>query len=237
MIADVHIPTLAAEIFSQTCRSDLSAPGFSVTNVGRAIDSVAFRQLMVDLKSAMSAIHEVATGKTLVYLSAARFDQQTTTKPHLDGGPEECFLMLGYEPSDINAELQFSDYTKCAYELGMSPTEFLAKHNPMFRMGQTTLQPYTTRASNFSEADYQIVCINNSTATFSVETPKWQGVLHTAIILTPDESKRRVINSTMIASVPIGTPETITAALQYDFIHITIVRRQGYDKSHLRDDE
>lgn len=237
MIADVHIPTLVAEIYSQTCRTDFSEPGFSLTNVGRAIDSVAFRRLMVDLKSAMSALHEAATGKTLVYLSAARFDQQTTTKPHLDGGPEECFLMLGYEPSEIDAELQFSDYTKCAYELGMSPTEFMAKHNPMFRTGQTTLQPYTTRASNFSKEDYQIVCINNSTAGFSIETLKWQGVLHTAAILTPDESKRRVINSTMIASARIGTPETITAALQHDFIHTTIVRRQGYDKSHLRDDE
>lgn len=237
MIASIHIPSLAAEITQRTCRTDFSAPGFSVTNVGRAIDSVAFRQLMVDLKSAMSAIHETATGKTLVYLSAARFDQQTTTKPHLDGGPEECFLMLGYEPSEIDAELQFSDYTKCAHELGMSPTEFMAKHNPMFRTGQTTLQPFTTRVSHFSKADYQIVCINNSTAAFSTETPKWQGVLHTATILTPDESKRRVINSTMIASAPIGTPETITAALQHDFIHTTIVRRQGYDKSHLRDDE
>lgn len=206
-------------------------------NVGRTISSVAFRQLMVDLKNAMTAIHEAATGNTLVYLSAARFDQQTTTKLHLDGGPEECFLMLGYEPSDVDAELQFSDYSKCAHELGMNPTEFLAKHNPMFRTGQTTLQPYTTRAAEFSKADYQIVCINNSTGTFSAGLPKWQGVLHTATILTPDESKRRVINSTMIASSPIGTPETITTVLQHDFIHTTIVRRQGYDKSHLRDDE
>ena len=164
MIADIHIPTLAAEINRRTCRTDFSVPGFNVTNVGRAIDSVAFRQLMVDLKSAMSAIHEAATGKTLVYLSAARFDQQTTTKPHLDGGPEECFLMLGYEPSEIDAELQFSDYTKCAYELGISPMEFMAKHNPMFRTGQTTLLPYTTRVSDFSKSDYQVVTYHRCTA-------------------------------------------------------------------------
>jgi len=47
--------------------------------------------MMVDLKRAMARVHESVTGNTLIYLSAARFDQQTTTKPHLDGGPDECF--------------------------------------------------------------------------------------------------------------------------------------------------
>lgn len=64
----------------------------------------------------------------------------------------------------------------------------------------------------------------------------WQGTLHTATILTPDESKRRVINSTMIASVPLGTPDSITESQQQEFITTSTVLRRDYDKPHLEDD-
>ena len=191
---------------------------------------------MVDLKREMAAIHESNTGNTLIYLSAARFDQQMTTKPHLDGGPDECFLMLGYEPSDVDAELQICDYSKCAFDLGLSPKEFMAKHNPMFQSGYELLRPYSTRIPCFSRTDYQIICINNSSAPFSRDQPTWQGTLHTATILTPDESKRRVVNSTMIASAPAGTPETVTESEQQEFINSSVVHRRGYDKPHLDDD-
>ena len=119
----------------RTCRHEFDQPGFCLLNAGRALDSMGFRRLMADLKQAMAEIHEARTGNTLVYLSAARFDQQTTTKPHLDGGPQECFLMLGYEPSAVDAKLEIADYSKCAFDLGLTPQEFLAKHNPMFQAG------------------------------------------------------------------------------------------------------
>ena len=228
--------SLAVDIYDRTCRTNFEAPGFCLVNAGPAIDSVAFRQLMVDLKGAMAAIHQGKTGNALIYLSAARFDQQETTKPHLDGGPDECLLMLGYEPSEVDAELEISDYTKCAFDLGLSPQEFLAQHNPMFPSGQKILRSYATRIPCFSKTDYQIVCINNSSAPFSQEHPRWQGTLHTATILSPDDSKRRVINSTLIASAPAGTPDSITAKQQQEFIVTTSVRRRGYDKPHLEDD-
>ena len=117
---------------------------------------------MVNLKLEMSSIHLMKTGNVLHYLSAARFDQQTSTKPHLDGGPDECFLMLGYEPSAVDSELEISDYAKCAFDLGLSPKEFMAKHNPMFHSGYEMLRPYSTRVPCFLPDDYQIVCINNS---------------------------------------------------------------------------
>lgn len=198
----IDVSRVARLIYSRTCRMNFSAPGFCVLNTGRDLNSNAFRQLMVDLKRAMATIHESVTGNTLVYLSAARFDQQETTKPHLDGGPEECFLMLGYEPSEVASELEISDYAKCAFDLGLSPKVFMAQHNPMFHSGYQMLRSYPTRIPCFSSADYQIICINNSSAPFSLDRPAWQGTLHTATILTPDDSKRRIINSTMIASAP-----------------------------------
>ena len=233
---ELDVKSIATDIYERTCRTDFDVAGFCLVNVGDAIDSFAFRKLMVDLKRAMAKVHEDRTKNTLIYLSAARFDQQETTRPHLDGGPDECFLMLGYEPSEVNSELEISDYAKCAFDLGLSPKEFMANHNPMFESGYELLRPYTTRIPCFNKTDFQIVCINNASAAFSPDRPTWQGVLHTATILAPDESKRRVINSTMIASVSAGTSDSITDSQQQEFIATSTVRRRGYDKPHLEDD-
>lgn len=224
--SSLDVQAIAPDLYDRICRTDFNGPGFGVVNVGSAISSVAFRQLMVDLKRAMGTIHEHRTGNTLIYLSAARFDQQETTRPHLDGGPDECFLMLGYEPSDVESTLAVSDYTKCAFDLGLSPQEFMAQHNPMFQAGHGLLQPYTTSVPCFSQSDYRILCINNSSAPFSQAQPMWQGILHTATILTPDPSKRRVVNSTMIAPAPWGTPDAITPAQQQEFTSTSAVRRR-----------
>jgi len=106
----------------------------------------------------------------------------------------------------------------------------------MFKPGFEILRPYTTVVPCFSTVDYQIICINNSSAPYSESQPAWQGTLHTATILTPAESERRVINSTMIASVPQGTPDTIGPELLNEFVSTSVVRRRGYDKPHLDDD-
>jgi hypothetical protein len=233
----LDVDSIASQLYERTCRTDFDAPGFCLFNAGSAIDSTAFRRLMVDLKRAMATIYETHAGKTLVYLSAARFDQQETTKPHLDGGPPECFLMLGYEPSEVDAELEISDYAKCAFDLGLSPKEFMARHNPMFHSGYEMLRPYSTRIPCFSKTNFQIVCVNNSYAPYSRTEPAWQGTLHTARILTPDESKRRVINSTMIASADLGTADAIDDLQLTDFLTTSLVRRKGYDKAHLDEND
>ena len=204
--------SIAAEIERRTCRVGFDAPGFCVVNVGRAVDSVGFRQFMVNLKRELAAIHEADTGKTLSYLSAGRFDQQETTRLHLDGGPDECLLMLGYEPSRVDSEMAFADYARCAFDLGLSPEQFMSEYNPMFGHADNVLRPYTTRVPCFSSDEYRIVCINNSCAPYSESRPAWQGVLHGATVPAPNASEPRMINSTMIASVPAGTPDTADLA-------------------------
>ena len=225
---------IAENVYARVCRNDFSMPGFCVINVGASIDSVVFRRLMVDIKYEMAAIHERLAGNTLIYLSAGRFDQQSSTKPHLDGGPDESMLMLGYEPSGINAELEISDYTRCAFDLGIAPKEFMERHNPMFHSGFELLRPYAHPLRCFDPTVFQIVAINNSSTP--IDGKSWLGTLHTATILNPDESKRRVINSTMIAPARIGTPDVITAVELHDFMTTSLVRRRGYDKTHLEDD-
>lgn len=232
----LDVSAIAQDIYQRTCRTSFDAPGFCVIDAGTSISSVVFRQLMADLKREMAAIHESQTQKTLIYLSAARFDQQQSTRPHLDGGPEECFLMLGYEPSDVLSEIEISDYTKCAADHQMTPQEFLASHNPMFQSGYDLLRPYTTRLACFTNHSFQIVCINNSSAACTAEGNSWLGTLHTATILKPDESKRRVINSTMIAPASIGASDHISSSALHEFIHTSHVKRRGHDKPELADD-
>ncbi len=145
--------------------------------------------------------------------------------------------MLGYEPSEVAAELVMADFSKCAFDLGMSPGEFLEKHNPMFKAGQRLLEPYLTRVSCFRHDRANIVVINNSLPSDCSDSASWKGVLHSATIPQPDESRRRIINSTMIASVPLGSAEPVSASDLQEFISTSAVRRQGYDKTHLEDDK
>ncbi len=228
---------IAADIYGTTCRTGFEMPGFCVVNVGASMDSVQFRRLMVEIKREMAAIHASQKKQTLIYLSAGRFDQQESTKPHLDGGPQENLLMLGYEPSRIDSEIEMYDYARCAYDLGLSPQEFMARHNPMFAPGVRMLRPCATPVDCFDPGSFQIVCINNSYAPFSSEGSLWQGVLHTAQIPHPDESRRRVINSTMIAPAPLGSEDVIGPEGVENFMHTSHLSRRGYDKPHLEDDK
>ena len=228
---------LAGEAYRRVCRSAFDAPGFCIIDLGPESSSVAMRQAMVALKRELQSILHARSGRELLYLSAERFDQQQTTKFHLDGAPQESILMLGYEPSDVASEVSLADYSRCAHDLGLMPDDFLAAHNPMFPPGAKLLQPYVTKLDAFSNRSFQIVLINNSHAQYSETNGGWQGVLHTATILNPNESKRRVINSTMIGVFPAGTIEAISEQDQEAFKTTTLVRRKGYDKPHLRDDE
>ncbi len=227
---------LAAEIYGLVCRVDFASPSFCLVDLGPDISSPSLRRFMVSLKRALQAIHQTGGRQDLVFMSAARFDQQTTTKLHRDGGPDECFLMLGYEPTAVRSEVDLADYSRCARDLGLTPTEFLNKHNPMFGPGAELLRPYTTRVEGFSNQSHQVLLVNNSMAAFSSDGSSWQGVLHTATIQNPSDDHRRVVNSTMIASVPLGTPEPVSMAEQGEFMNTTTVRRRGCDKPNLADD-
>lgn len=227
---------LATDVYERVCRTDFLAPGFCLLDLGGELSSTAFRQFMVSLLRALGEVHQARRGGQLAVLSAARFDQQVTTKFHRDGGPDECFLMLGYEPSAVRAELRMADYSKCAFDMGLTPSLFLQKHNPMYSAGARLLDQYTTRVTCFDHRHYQLLLVNNSVAACAPDAPAWQGVLHTATILSPDSSLRRVVNSMMIASVAEGNPEAVTERALDEFVQTSLVRRRGYDRGDLEDD-
>lgn len=227
------ISMVADEVYERACRTSLDRPGFCVMTFDDITESEQFRRTLIELTRELAVIHLRRTDRSLVVLSASRFDQQVSTKPHLDGGPDQSLLVLGYEPTNVPSVVEIIDYSACAERLGLSPSALLAHHNPMFQAGAELLRPYSTELRSFVPGQFQIVVINNSSTTFDGQS--WLGTLHTATITKPDETQRRVINSVMLASMPLGTPEPLTPDAITDFIKTDVVHRRGYDKPHLTD--
>lgn len=219
---------LSAAVYERACRCDFSEPGFVLLDFGPSCDSRLLRRQMVSLKEHLNWLHNERQGKKLVYTSLGRFDQQVTTKPHRDGGPDESLLMLGYEPTSVESRVGLSDYSKCAFEKRMTPSEFLDQLNPMFADGQDALAPYTICLDAFDNTASQILVLNNSIMPYSTNEQNWLGILHTAEIITPMSHESRVVNSTMIASVGLSVGEEVSEKEQQEFIVTDLVRGAVY---------
>ena len=188
----------AEAVFNRVFRSDFSQPGFATLVLPAWVVSRELRRSMVVLKECLSDLHAAQWGEPLEYLSLGRFDQQNSTKLHLDGAPERSFLMLGYEPTSVRSEFQIADFSRCACDMGLSPAEFMQQHNPMFSAGAELLRGYVSNITNWHEDCPRIVIINNSLADPGTPGATY-GVLHGASIPAPDSQASRVINSTMMA--------------------------------------
>lgn len=196
-VGNLDVNGVAEAVFEKVFRTSFDQPGFAIVSLG-AVDSHQQRRAMVDLKESLSRLHEEHWQERLHYLSLGRFDQQASTKLHLDGAPARSFLMLGYEPTEVRSQFLISDFTLCAHELGISSTDFLQRHNPMFGPGADMLRNYTTTITGWHEDRPRIVVINNSIGSTSDGIPML-GVMHGASIPEPKPHLQRIINSTMIA--------------------------------------
>ena len=191
---------LAEKVFDLVWRLDFTAPGFCLLDTGPGVNSHTLRSWMMTLKERMSEVSVRRGMKPFVYRSMARFDQQETTKFHLDGAPEESMLILGYEPSTVRSRLFLADYTRAAFDLGITPQQFLNDFNPMFKKGEELLGRYVTELPQPDEGHARILLINNSSLPFSEGRTNPLGVMHKAIIVTPNDAERRIVNSTMLVT-------------------------------------
>jgi hypothetical protein len=155
---------------------------------------------MVLLKERLSEVAVRSGRRPFAFRSLARFDQQETTKFHLDGAPAESMLLLGYEPSTVRSRLHLADYTRAAFDLGISPQQFLRDFNPMYRRGEDLLAAYVTELPRPTADHSRILLINNSSRPFDSEGMNSLGVMHKAVIETPDAAKHRIVNSTMLVT-------------------------------------
>ena len=110
-------------IYKKVFRTDLTEPGFIVIDLGFTLGSQELRKYMVLLKNELSELHIDRFKQKLMYQWMGRFDQQETTKFHLDNAADQSFLMLGYEPTKIKSKLYFSDYIQLAASMKISGEE------------------------------------------------------------------------------------------------------------------
>lgn len=202
-IGNDSMSDVASEIYSLACRVDFSQPGFALLRQPHIKDSLEHRKELVELKEALSDINQNKSGKKLGWFTISRFNQKNTTKLHRDGGPDQSLLILGYEPTSVPCEVSMADYSKCAFNLKITPEEFLERHNPMYEEGLELLNAYISKLTEFDTSIYQILVVNNSNSPFKTENPSWLGVLHGAVV--HKNSAPRIINSTSVC--PINTDE------------------------------
>ena len=214
----------AGTVFDLVWRFDFTTPGFAVLDVGSVVDSHTLRAWMVALKERLSEIGVRRFGKSFVYRFLSRFDQQVTTKFHLDGAPAESLLMLGYESTRVRSRLFLTDYTRAAFDLDISPQQFLADYNPMYVKGEECLAKYVTEVPQPTDGHSRIVLINNSSLPFTDDRTNPLGVMHKAMIVTPDDTERRIVNSMMLT---VGGEE-IGVDPQIEFVSTDEISQRTY---------
>lgn len=101
-----------------------------------------------------------------------------------------------------------ADYSKCAFDLKITPEEFLERHNPMYEEGLELLSPYIFKLSEFDTSVYQILVVNNSNCPFETENPRWLGVLHGAVV--QQSAAPRIINSTSVCPIALDCEEEVS---------------------------
>jgi len=181
-----EVPTLALEVFRRVWRSALDQPGFALLRFTHAITSSQLRQAMVELVANFPV--------RFVPERFGRFDQQVSSKFHRDGAPAASLLVLGYEPSSVRSRFWIADASAAAVQAGMTLKEYLAANNPMFPAGEAKLAPFITElALPQSPPEAFLIVVNNSLLPFENGNPL--GVLHKAVIPSPDPAGRRLINS------------------------------------------
>jgi hypothetical protein len=204
---EYHLPLVSApdqgtaeKVFDLVWRFDFATPGFCLLDVGPGVNSHTLRSWMVDLKERLSEVGVRRGRRPFLFRSLGRFDQQETTKFHLDGAPAESMLMLGYEPSKVHSRLFLADYSRAAFDLDITPQQFLNDFNPMYRRGEELLVRYVTELPQPADGHARILLINNCLLPFTEDRTNPLGVMHKAEVVNPTESERRIVNSTMLVT-------------------------------------
>jgi hypothetical protein len=215
---------LMLKVYEQVCRNTFDKPGFSYVKLCYEIESKEFRRLTVKLIEKLDKIYFEKCNASLECITMGRYDQKETTKFHLDGGPDESYLVLGYEPSEVKSELSLADYSLAAFEMNLSPKEFLLNHNPMFSKGENLLKPYITDLVDFDSTKTNLLFVNNSSMALGDKLTSL-GVLHRAKITHPFADKSRVINS-----IQLGNTLNLNSNLDLSsFIDLAVISRKPYE--------
>jgi hypothetical protein len=197
---------LAGRIAPEVFRTSLESPGFVLLDLGDHLAPRAFRALLVGLGQALDLDYQRRFGERLSFVSISRFDQQSPTRPHRDGGPDASILLLGYEPTEVVSRVSLLDYSRAASLRGLTPRELLACCNPAFGGDETLLHEHTTLAAPFTPGHYPILVVNNGNDADGKRG--MLGVLHHAVIPQPRPDAPRFIDSVLMGVSPVALQES-----------------------------
>ncbi|HEY1190206.1 MAG TPA: hypothetical protein VGE74_21350 [Gemmata sp.] len=179
-----RVASAAPEVFARVWRTSLGQPGFAVLRFARDVGSHELRRAMVDLVEAFPI--------AFVPERFGRFDQQVSSKFHRDGAPPASLLVLGYEPTRVRSRFWVADGSAAAFRAGLALGAYLKAHNPMVPAGEAALAPFVTEL-NLPHGEAFVIVVNNSQLPHEDGNPL--GLLHKAVIESPDPNGTRVINS------------------------------------------
>jgi hypothetical protein len=134
-------------------------------------------------------------------------------------------LMLGCEPSRVRSRLFLADYTRAAFDQDINPQRFLHDFNPMYKKGEDLLGRYVTELPQPHDGHSRILIVNNSSLPFTEARSNPLGVMHKAIIVTPDDAEGRIVNSTMLA---VDEADEISQEQQQDFVTTDKISQKVY---------
>lgn len=193
-------------------RSSFHNPGFARVTLASEIHGIGLRMAMEAMVRGLSRRNG---DDPLTMQWAQRFDQQTTTRFHRDNGPDESYLLLGYEPSPVESDLAMADYSRAAFDLDISPSEFLDRYNPMFAANAERIVPYVTRLTRPAPGTAQLLIINNSRLPSDAGGRNRLGVLHQATIAAPIAGAQRVIHSVQLAPASLASEKVSRAEWEH----------------------
>lgn len=220
--ANVLTKDLIITIYNNTFRESTKKDGFYYLNLGSKSNSKTLRQLMVDLKNALSTLCNQHLKKELHYQSLGRFNHQNTSKPHRDTADNHSFLILGYEPTMVESKAYITDYSKYIEYEGISIETFFGEDMEANLVeGISSLENYSTEIKPFNKDDYRILIANNSR---SYEESTF-GVFHSAEIPKKLDGQDRILNYMMLRLSNLNCKEQYSLQNVQEFLSTDKVNR------------
>lgn len=213
---------LVNSIYASVFRQSTEMEGYYYLNLGSEIDSKFLRQLMVDLKNALSALCKKHLKNELHYQSLGRFNHQHTSKPHRDTADNHSFLLLGYEPTMVESRAYITDYSKYIEDEGISLESFFgADMEANLIEDNSRLKAYTKEMKPFNKSDYRILIANNSRSY----EEKTLGVFHSAEIPKKLDHQDRILNYMMLRLSDQNSKEQYSMPNVNEFLNTDTINR------------
>jgi len=210
------------DIYEAVFRGSTHQPGFYFQDFGNKIDSPTFRKIMIELKQGLSNICELRLNKQLNYQGIGRFNHQHSSRFHRDSAHPHSFLMLGYEPTQVDSKVYVADYTKYIEHQNIPLETYFDGSQELNSVNDDqSLLPYITELAPFPKDHYRLLLVNNS-KSFEEKT---FGVFHRGEVLQVIEGEDRLLNYVMLQLCEKGVADQYNSLAIQDFIDTTQVNR------------